>query len=185
MAFDFDKHEARLERAKQFATKKKYKHKFESSNRKKSFIKEQLTEKQQLFCDAYIISGGNVTEAKAAVGYAEGSPSCYKILQKPKAKAYIANAREELRQQMKYDYEWKYNRLGKIAEEAEDNREVIGSVHEMNLMAGDHAGEKRINFNIDTDKDIQRLLEVTSKIKYKVYDNNLNNKIENLEIENA
>lgn len=125
----------------------------------------KLTTKQDAFVKAYLLNGGNATQAAIKAGYSPNT-ACEmgsENLTKPKIAALIAEHQKKSNQEFIWSKEKKLKLLEKIAscatEEVNDRgminmQSAIAAIKEHNLMQGDNAPTEVINTNDNIDKVI-------------------------------
>jgi phage terminase small subunit len=133
----------------------------------------KLTPKQDAFVKAYLLNGGNATQAAISAGYSE--KTAYSIGEENLRKPDIKKAIDEHQKEAKKDFIWskekKLELLQRIANVAatEDGEKgminmqsAIAAIKEHNLMQGDNAPVES-NTNIKVDKPLAEMITGGSK----------------------
>ena len=128
-----------------------------------------LTQKEQLFADAYL-RHGETMRAYLDAGYSERSARCnaYKIIKRPKVAAYIQLKQKEMREANMLTVQRVVDRLKSIAETCESEGRWADAIKAWNLL-GKHLGmfTERVNIQAeieaslsgkDVDAEITRLI---------------------------
>lgn len=150
-------------------------------------FKNTLTEKQLKLAEAYITNGRDIGKAAMKVGYGgrnakaaysagwgllRGKTRTAKIVQ-----AYINRRTKNVSRKMQVGFEEKRKKLWHIAEECapetgknktattlKHGKTAVSALTEMNKMDGDIAAEKRVEFNVSSDEDVQCMKEAMKEV---------------------
>ena len=133
----------------------------------------KLTPKQDAFVKAYLLNGGNATQAAISAGYSEKTAKS--IGQENLTKPHVKEAIKEHQKKTQKDFIWskekKLELLQRIANVAatEDGEKgminmqsAIAAIKEHNLMQGDNAPVES-NTNIKVDKPLAEMITGGSK----------------------
>lgn len=142
---------------------------------------KKLTQKQKLFCKAYLANGYNATQAAITAGYSEANADKIgsNLVGKSRIKEEIEKHTQKIEEKLDITFEWKLKKLKQVVEYSEQGKTtkeghingqvIVSAIDQMNKMQGDHSGEKRTNYNINADADVERvkseIAEQEEKIK--------------------
>jgi phage terminase small subunit len=120
---------------------------------------KNLTERQRIFCEQYVLCGGDTVKAATRAGY-----------KSPRRNAHLLLTRKALRKEIeilidKFEaegitFEWKLRKLKQAVETSITETEVksagITAIAEMNKMQGHYSADKVVTAHIQIDADIER-----------------------------
>jgi phage terminase small subunit len=139
-------------------------------------IEKPLSDRQILFCEAYIRLGGMYSGKQAVIeaGYSNSNAGnrAEQLLTIPRIQKYIEERRSVLIEKVQVGLEYVLRKHKHVADEAipEDKpliKDFVSagqtSLKEIAAITGIYAAEKRVNVNINGDEHLKRVHDMTEK----------------------
>ena len=119
----------------------------------------QITERQKIFAENYVINGLNAVRAAKCAGYKGCEKTAHLLLQRKNIQRYIDQLLHKIRAEGA-TFEWKVSKLIQAVDTSINDTEVkstgIAAIAELNKMQGHYSADKVVTAHINIDSDIER-----------------------------
>jgi phage terminase small subunit len=136
-------------------------------------IDKEITIRQRKFAE-YFMTGMTASAAAVKAGYSNKSAYTRgkELTNNPRVAYYMSERLDKLQKKLEIPLEYLLGKLKHVVDsfipdgsDLEKDKVSVGlsAIRELNQIQGNYAAEKRINVNVDGDKHLERIKELTEK----------------------